>query len=429
MKMKTTMKVMSFVLVVAMLFAMMAGCASGDKATPAASNDAAQTEQTSTDNSAAASDSETAAPAASEGTINVAFIGNTTGDYAQYGIPVRNAVKLYFDQLNANGGINGKTVNLMEYDDKGDGVEAVNAFNLAMDKGITAVVGSVLTGATIALADATYEVNMPQITASATAAGVTVIDPDDASSEIRTNVFRACFIDPYQGEKMADYAVNVLGAKTAAVFYETGSDYSEGLMNAFVEKAEQIGLEVVASEAFATGDKDFKAQMTNIASKEPDVVFCPIYYGEAGLAITAARQAGCTATFMGGDGFGSVKDYASAEDLEGTVYCSGYAPGTEDVAQFEKDYKETFGEDVPNMFAPLAYDAAMIMAYGLQAAEDAGLEAGSEEYKQAVIDAIKNMSGVKGVTGSYSFDEYNNPIKSAAIIELTNGDEVFKEMY
>ena len=427
--MKTTMKVMSFVLVVAMLFAMMAGCASGDKATPAASNDAAQTEQTSTDNSAAASDSETAAPAASEGTINVAFIGNTTGDYAQYGIPVRNAVKLYFDQLNANGGINGKTVNLMEYDDKGDGVEAVNAFNLAMDKGITAVVGSVLTGATIALADATYEVNMPQITASATAAGVTVIDPDDASSEIRTNVFRACFIDPYQGEKMADYAVNVLGAKTAAVFYETGSDYSEGLMNAFVEKAEQIGLEVVASEAFATGDKDFKAQMTNIASKEPDVVFCPIYYGEAGLAITAARQAGCTATFMGGDGFGSVKDYASAEDLEGTVYCSGYAPGTEDVAQFEKDYKETFGEDVPNMFAPLAYDAAMIMAYGLQAAEDAGLEAGSEEYKQAVIDAIKNMSGVKGVTGSYSFDEYNNPIKSAAIIELTNGDEVFKEMY
>ena len=428
--MKTTMKVMSFVLVVAMLFAMMAGCASGDKATPATSTDAAQTEQPAATDDAAAADSETAAPAASEGTINVAFIGNTTGDYAQYGIPVRNAVKLYFDQLNANGGINGKQVNLMEYDDKGDGVEAVNAFNLAMDKGITAVVGSVLTGATIALADATYEVNMPQITASATAAGVTVIDPDDPSSEIRSNVFRACFIDPYQGEKMADYAVNVLGAKTAAVFYETGSDYSEGLMNAFVEKAEALGLEVVASEAFATGDKDFKAQMTNIASKNPDVVFCPIYYGEAGLAVTAARQAGCTATFMGGDGFGSVKDYASAEDLEGTVYCSGYAPGTEDVAQFEKDYCETFDvEAVPNMFAPLAYDAAMIMTYGLQAAEDAGLEAGTEEYKQAVIDAIKTMNGVKGVTGTYSFDEYNNPIKSAAIIELTNGDEVFKEMY
>ena len=428
--MKTTTKVMSLVLVVAMLLSVLAGCASssGNTTTPdASSNTASQTEQPADTSSDTSSDS---TAAASDGVINVAFIGNTTGDYAQYGIPVRNAVKLYFDQLNANGGINGKQVNLMEYDDKGDGVEAVNAFNLAMDKGITAVVGSVLTGATIALADATYEVNMPQITASATASGVTVIDPDDPSSEVRTNVFRACFIDPYQGEKMADYAVNVLGAKTAAVFYETGSDYSEGLMNAFVEKAEQIGLEVVASEAFATGDKDFKAQMTNIASKNPDVVFCPIYYGEAGLAISAARQAGCTSKFMGGDGFGSVKDYATAEDLEGTVYCSGYAPGTEDVAQFEKDYCETFDvEAVPNMFAPLAYDASMLMAYGLQAAEDAGLEAGTEEYKQAVIDAIKNVDGLKGITGTYKFDEYNNPIKSAAIIELTGGQEVFKEMY
>ena len=104
---------------------------------------------------------------------------------------------------------------------------------------------------------------------------------------------------------MADYAVNRLNAKTAAVFVQTGSDYSEGLKNAFVEEAEKLGLEIVAEEAFPEGDKDFKAQMTNIAAKDPDVVFCPIYYGEAGLAITAARQAGCTATFLGGDGFGS----------------------------------------------------------------------------------------------------------------------------
>ena len=104
-----------------------------------------------------------------------------------------------------------------------------------------------------------------------------------------TNVFRACFIDPFQGQKMADYAVNRLNAKTAAVFFQTGSDYSEGLKNAFVEEAEKLGLEIVAEEAFPEGDKDFKAQMTNIAAKDPDVVFCPIYYGEAGLAISAAR--------------------------------------------------------------------------------------------------------------------------------------------
>ena len=422
--MKNMKKLFCFALAVVMLLSVMAGCAATTEQSPSttqASESTASTE-TASNESADASDA-----AATDGEIDIAFIGNTTGDYAQYGIPVRNAVMLYFDQLNAAGGINGKKVVVKEYDDKGDGVEAVNAYNLAKENGITAVIGSVLTGATIGLADATYEDNMPQITASATATGVTVMED---TGEVRTNVFRACFIDPFQGQKMADYAVEKLGAKTAAIFYETGSDYSEGLKNAFVVEAERMGLEIVDTEAFATGDKDFKAQMTNIASKNPDIVFCPIYYGEAGLAIQAARQAGCTATFLGGDGFGSVKDYASAEELEGSVYCSGYAPGTEDVAQFEKDYCETFGvEEVPNMFAPLAYDASMIMAYGLKAAEDAGLEAGTDEYKQAVIDAIKTMDGVKGITGTYSFDSDNNPIKSVAIIELTGGEEVFKEMF
>ena len=420
--MKKMMKLLSLVLAVVMLLGCLTAC--GDKSSTTTSSDTSA--DTAADNTTDASSD--ASDASSEGgEITIAFIGNTTGDYAQYGIPVRNAVMLYFDQLNANGGINGKTVKVLEYDDKGDGVEAVNSYNLAKENGITAVVGSVLTGATIALADATYEDNMPQITASATATGVTVMED---TGEVRTNVFRACFIDPFQGEKMASYAVEKLGAKTAAVFFQTGSDYSEGLKDAFVAKAEELGLEIVDTEAFAEGDKDFKAQMTNIASKNPDVVFAPIYYAEAGLAISAARAAGCEATFLGGDGFGSVKDYASAEDLEGSLYCSGYAPGTESVAQFEKDYCSTYNvEAVPNMFAPLAYDAAMIMAYGLQAAEEQGLTAGTDEYKQAVIDAIKNMDGVAGITGSYSFDADNNPIKSVAIIELTGGDEVFKEMY
>ena len=422
--MKNMKKLFCFAMAVVMLLSVMAGCAAKTEQSPSTTQASESTASTETASNEAADASDAAA---TDGEIDIAFIGNTTGDYAQYGIPVRNAVMLYFDQLNAAGGINGKKVVVKEYDDKGDGVEAVNAYNLAKENGITAVIGSVLTGATIGLADATYEDNMPQITASATATGVTVMED---TGEVRTNVFRACFIDPFQGQKMADYAVEKLGAKTAAIFYETGSDYSEGLKNAFVVEAERMGLEIVDTEAFATGDKDFKAQMTNIASKNPDIVFCPIYYGEAGLAIQAARQAGCTATFLGGDGFGSVKDYASAEELEGSVYCSGYAPGTEDVAQFEKDYCETFGvEEVPNMFAPLAYDASMIMAYGLKAAEDAGLEAGTDEYKQAVIDAIKTMDGVKGITGTYSFDSDNNPIKSVAIIELTGGEEVFKEMF
>ena len=394
-------RVLSLALAAAMCFSLLAGCGGGS-ASPSPSASAP----------AASQPAETGS-AGEGGEITIALITNTTGDYAQYGIPVHNGAKLYIDQLNANGGVNGKTIKVLEYDDKADGIETVNAFNLAMDNGITAVIGSVLTGATIALSDATYEVNMPQITASATAAGVTMIDPEDENSEIRTNVFRSCFIDPFQGEKMADYAYNKLGAQTAGILFETGNDYSEGLKDAFVEKAAELGLEVVATEAFATGDKDYKAQMTNIASKNPDVVFCPIYYGEAGLAITQGRQAGITGTFLGGDGFGGIKDY----------------PGTESVAQFEADYQATYGEPVPNMFAPLAYDAAMLMCNALKSAEDAGLTAGTDEYKQAVIDALAANDGTEGITGSYTFDQYNNPIKSAAMIQLQGGEEKFTELY
>ena len=200
-------------------------------------------------------------------------------------------------------------------------------------------------------------------------------------------------------------------------------------MNGFVEACGELGIEIVATEAFATGDKDFNAQMTKIAAANPDVVFMPFYYSEAGLAITQGRQAGLTATILGSDGFGSIKDYASAEDLEGTIYGSGYAPGTESVAQFEADYQDVYGEAVPNMFAPLAYDAAMLMCEGLKAAEEQGLTAGSDEYKQAVIDAISSMSGVEGITGSYTFDEYNNPEKSVAMIQLQGGEETFTEFY
>ena len=366
---------------------------------------------------------------AADNTITVAFIGNTTGDYAMYGVPVRNAVKMYFDQLNAAGGINGKQVILLEYDDKADGVESVNAYNLAKANGATAVIGSVLTGATIALSDATYDDNMPQITASATNPKVTVMDPDNPNSEVKTNVFRSCFLDPFQGEKMAQYANQVLGAKKVAIFYENGSDYSEAIVSAAEKQFAANGLTLVAKEAFATGDVDYKAQMTNIAAANPDVVFMPIYYGEAGLAITALRAAGCNAKIVGGDGFGSVKDYATAKDLEGTVYFSGYAPGTPSVAKFEADYKATFGEDVPNMFAPLAWDASLLMAHGIEEAEKKGLKAGTAEYKQAIIDGIKSVKGYEGITGSYTFNATNDPVKSVSVIKVTNGSEVFDKLF
>ena len=135
-------RVLSLALVAAMCFSLLAGCGGGSSASPSPSASAPTASQPAETGSAGES-----------GEITIALITNTTGDYAQYGIPVHNGAKLYIDQLNANGGINGKTIKVLEYDDKADGIETVNAFNLAMDNGITAVIGSVLTGATIALSD------------------------------------------------------------------------------------------------------------------------------------------------------------------------------------------------------------------------------------------------------------------------------------
>jgi branched-chain amino acid transport system substrate-binding protein len=149
------------------------------------------------------------------------------------------------------------------------------------------------------------------------------------------------------------------------------------------------------------------------------------------MIVTQARQVGLTCTFMGADGWGGVKDYASAADLEGCVYCSAYAPGTTDaVKTFEENYKTEFKADVPNMFAPLGYDAAKLLCAAIEAAEKDGKEAGTDAYSEAVIAALKATNGLSGVTSdSYSFDQYNNPVKAAAIIELKAGQEVFKEMY
>lgn len=366
----------------------------------------------------------------SSDTIKIGMLGPYTGDTAVYGLAVKNGAMLYIDSVNAAGGINGKTLQVLSYDNKADDAEAVNAFTRLVDEGIVGLVGDVLTSNTIAVVGEAYPINMPMVTASATAAAVTY---DADSNTVYPNVFRACFIDPFQGEKMAEYAKQVLNVSSAAVIYETGSDYSSGLSEAFVAKCKELGITVVDQEGYATGDVDFKAQLANIAKANPDVIFCPNYYQDNGMIVTQARAAGITAPFLGGDGWGGVKDYASAADLEGSVYCSAYAPAsTDEIKNFESSYKTTYGEDVPNMFAALGYDAAMLLVNGIKAAEDAGLTAGSDEYKQAVIDGIRNNSsslvGITSATG-YTFDEYNNPIKEAVIMKLEGGKEVFSQMF
>ncbi len=410
-------RILSMALCSAMFLGLLGGCASSDSGTTGTSSGGSST------TGGSSSGSEGSTNTSSEGgEIVIGLIANTTGDAAQYGIAVSNGVNGYIDLVNEEGGVNGKQIKVVQYDDKGDASETVMLFERLLDDGITAVVGSVLTSTTLALADATYKVNMPQITASATDPAVTVMDD---TGEVRTNVFRSCFTDAFQGVKMADYALDKLGATTAAVLYETGSDYSTGLKNSFVAECEMLGIDVVAVEGYAAGDVSFLAQLTTIQGQNPDVIFAPNYYSDVGLIVTQARQQGIEATFLGGDGWAGVKNYASSEDLEGSAFCSGFSGDEE----FETYIKEKYNVEDVGMFEALGYDAAMVLVAALEVAEGEGLESGSDEYKQSVIDAMASTSGLQGITGKFEFDENNNPIKSASIMMLEGGNEVFKENF
>ena len=183
--------------------------------------------------------------AASGDTIRIGGLAPLTGDASSYGVAVNNGTLLAVEEINANGGIDGKQIDYIYYDEQGDATEAVNAYNrLVQDDQVVAIIGDVTTTPTLAVAQASQQDNIPIISASATAAEVTLTGP---------NVFRACFTDPFQGQLMASYAWEKLGAQTAAVLYDMADDYSSGIAEAFIAKAEEMGLQVVAEPHFRPG--------------------------------------------------------------------------------------------------------------------------------------------------------------------------------
>lgn len=364
-----------------------------------------------------------ASGAASGSTIKVGVLGPLTGEVSNYGQAVVRGAELYLDQVNAAGGINGKQIEYIEMDEQGDATQAVTCFTQMCDQGITGLIGDVTTAPTLAIVAESQDYNMPMVTASATAEAVTY---DAETDTVYENVFRTTFTDPYQGVKMADYATEKLGYTKAAVIFQKGADYNEGLASNFETEFAAKGGEIVASESYAEGDVDFKTQLTTILGANPEVVFCPNYYEDVGQILSQAQDVGLTVPFLGGDGWDGVAGYATADQLKDCYFCANYAKGAS--PDFENAYKETYGEEYPNGFAPLGYDAAITLCYGLTAAEEAGLEPGTDEYKQAVIDGIKG-GNIEGITGTFTFDEHNNPVKTAAILTFEDGAAVLKEQF
>ena len=218
---------------------------------------------------------------------------------------------------------------------------------------------------------------------------------------------------------MANFAAEQ-GYKSVATIYLNGSDYSEGVNAAFCEEAEALGITITAQESYAEGDVDFNSQLTNIIGTSPDAILVPNYYQDDGMIVNQARTQGYDKVFLGVDGwsgiYGGSENYAEAANLHDCYYCCAFSSSNESetATKFVEDYEAEYGE-TPTNFCALGYDAAMVLANGLAAAEEAGLEPGSEDYKQAVIDGIASGT-VEGVTGSIAYEGTGDPVKSSLII-------------
>ena len=344
-------------------------------------------------------------------TIKVGGMGPLTGSAAMYGITVDKGAKLAFEEINANGGVLGKKFEYISLDEKADPIEAVNAYNKLTDEGVVAILGSVTSKPTLAVAELAAQDGIPMITPTGTQINITDAGP---------NIFRVCFTDPYQGSTLAKFSKDKLGAKTAAIMVNTSSDYSDGIANAFIKQAEKEGIKVVAKEGYSDGDKDFKAQLTKINSENPDILVVPEYYELSALIATQAREIGMNSTFVGPDGWDGIigaLDSSSYSIVDNSYFTNHYSTedSNEKVQSFLKKYREKYNEE-PTAFSALAYDTVYVLKNAID-------KAGTTD-KAELTKAIK-ASDMDGVTGHLTFDENNNPIKAVTIIKVQDGKYIF----
>lgn len=352
-------------------------------------------------------------------TIKVGANLEMTGGSASYGISSKNAIELAFKEINEKGGINGKQLELVVADNKSEAAEATNAMQkLISQDNVVAVIGPNLSSSVIAASAINNSAKVLDIAPMATNPYVTV---DQASGKTKDFNYRTCFIDPFQGTVMAKFATAELGVGNAAVLIDNSSDYAKGLAQFFKENFVKEGGAVTAEESYLQKDTDFKATLTKIKATNPDFLYVPGYYQEVGLIVKQARELGMNMPIAGGDGWDSAKmpEIAGAAALNNTYFSSLYSP--EDSSDINKNfvaaYEKAYGQK-PDVFAALSYDSALLVAEAIK-------NAGSTEPAK-ISEAMAKINGFSGVSGSVTFDDKHNPVKSAVILEYKDGAQSLK---
>lgn len=344
-------------------------------------------------------------------TVKIGGLAPLTGSLAIYGLTTTNGAELAVKEINANGGINGKQIDYIVLDTKGDATESVMAYNKLVDDKVAAVIGDITSKPTVAVAEIAAQDNMPMITPTGTQVDITEAGP---------NVFRVCFTNPYQGTVLATLAKERFDAQTAGILVNNSSDYSDGITKAFTEQAEKLGINITVKEGYADGDRDFRAQLTKIATVNPDVLLIPEYYEQASLIAAQAREMGVKSIFVGSDGWDGISktlDETAYKVIENSYFTNHFSMQDESpkIQNFIKAYKDAYKED-PSAFSALGYDAVYMVKEAIE-------KAGSTE-KQAIVDALKDIE-YDGITGYLTFDENNNPVKAVTILKIQNGEYVF----
>jgi branched-chain amino acid transport system substrate-binding protein len=339
--------------------------------------------------------------------IKIGFYGALTGPTATFALSGKNGAALAVDEINRSGGVLGKSIVLLSEDDRGEASEAASVVSKLITRDhVVAIIGEQASSRTLAAAPIAQSYGVPMI--SPTSTNVEVTKKGDY-------IFRACFIDAYQGRAIADFARKDRKARTAAILIDSRSDYSVGLAEAFRKNFEALGGRITSELKYAEGDSDFSAQLTAIRPEQPDVLFIPGYYTDAGLIARQAKSLGVGATLLGADGWDSPKlvEIGGAA-MDGAFFSNHYsvddpAPA---VRRFVDAYKALYGAE-PDSIAATSYDSMRLLA-------DAITRAGSTEGKR-VREALASTRDFPGVTGVITMDADRNPVKPVVVLRVEQG--------
>jgi branched-chain amino acid transport system substrate-binding protein len=351
-------------------------------------------------------------------TIKIGVNLELSGAVASYGTSELSGIELAVEEINAEGGIDGKEIELVKVDNKSDPAEATSAaIRLTTQDKVVAIIGAATSGATVAQAQIANDNETPLITPSGTSPTVTVRE-DGGVNEF---VFRTSFIDPFQGTVAANFAANDLNVKNAAILSDNSSDYSKGLAASFKKDFEAAGGKVISEESYVAKDSDFRSTLTRIKAANPEFILIPGYYEEVGLIVKQAREMGITAPLMGADGWDSptLLKLAGAEALNNTFTTNHYSSEDPDgiIQNFNKKFNDKYSKS-PDAFNALGYDTVYLLADAIKRA------GGPDSVK--IKEALAETKELELVTGLYSVDENHHPVKSATILEYKDGEQVFK---